>query len=166
MLGIYLNDHLAGSTAGVERARYLTRASRGTAIASAMGQIATEIAQDRDMLLELMRRLDVPARQYKILAGWAVEKAGRLKANGRIVRRSPLSTLIELEVLRVGVQGKVAVWQTLRRLSESEDRLDPGLIDDLLDRAHRQLRTLEELHLRQVTETFRTPGRSRTGARG
>lgn len=165
LLGIYLNDHLAGATAGAERARYLARASRGTAIASAVGPVATEIAEDRETLLGLMRRLDVPARRYKIYAGWAAEKAGRLKSNGSLVRRSPLSSLIELEVLRVGVAGKVAAWQALRRLADTEDRLDPHLLDNLLDRAHRQLRILEELHSQQVRTVFRTHERPTAGAR-
>lgn len=164
LLGIYLNDHLAGATAGAERARYLAKTSRGTALAPDAEALATEIAQDREILKELMRRLDVPRRQYKIYAGWVMEKAGRLKSNGRLVRRSPLSTLIELEALRMGVTGKLAAWQSLRRLSDTEDRLDPRLLDDLLDRAHRQLRTLEELHLQQVTTPLRPRERTSAGA--
>ncbi|MPY57576.1 hypothetical protein FNH08_10505 [Streptomyces spongiae] len=162
-MGIYLNDHLAGATAGVERARHLAKASRGTALSPAVDLLATEIAQDREILKELMRRLDVPVRRYKICAGWLLERAGRLKSNGRVVRRSPLSTTVELEALRMGVTGKLAVWQTLRRLSDTEDRLDPRLCDDLLERAERQLQTLEELHLQQTTVTFTFPTRERTG---
>lgn len=164
LLGIYLNDHLAGATAGTERARYLAKTSRDTELAPDVGALATEIAQDREILKELMRRLDVPRRQYKIYLGWAMEKAGRLKTNGRLVRRSPLSTLIELEALRMAVTGKLAGWQALRRLSDSEERLDPQLLDDLLDRAHRQLRTLEELHLRQATTPLRPRETTSAGA--
>ncbi|WP_338899729.1 hypothetical protein WBG99_32255 [Streptomyces sp. TG1A-60] len=166
LLGIYLNDHLAGATAGVDRVRHLARSCRGTAFAPAVEELAAEIAQDRRSLTELMEQLNVQTRRYKVWAGWATEKAGRLKGNGRLVRRSPLSTLIELEVLRVGVSGKRAVWQTLRRLCDSEEGLDPHLLDDLARRADGQLRTLEELHLRQVPTTFRTPDRTSSGARG
>ncbi|UUU27872.1 hypothetical protein JIX55_07425 [Streptomyces sp. DSM 40750] len=164
LLGIYLNDHLAGATAGTDRSRHLARSCRGTAFAPAVEEVATEIAQDRHSLTDLMKRLDVPARRYKVSAGWAAEKLGRLKGNGRLVHRSPLSTLLELEMLRAGVAGKLACWQTLRRLCDSEDRLDRDLLDDLLRRAHRQLETLEELHLRQVAATFRTPDRTSSGA--
>ncbi|UUU37348.1 hypothetical protein JIX56_42050 [Streptomyces sp. CA-210063] len=164
LLGIYLNDHLAGATAGVDRSRHLARSCRGTEFGPAVEEVATEIAQDRRSLAHLMRQLDVPARRYKVSVGWAAEKLGRLKANGRLVHRSPLSTVIELEMLRVGVAGKLACWQTLRRLCDSEERLDAHLLDDLLRRAQRQLQTLEELHLRQVTTTFRTPDRATSGA--
>ncbi|WP_200308468.1 hypothetical protein [Streptomyces adelaidensis] len=164
LLGIYLNDHLAGATAGTDRARYLARSCRGTAFAPALDAIATEIAQDRRSLTDLMKRLGIPARRYKISAGWTAEKLGRLKANGRLIHRSPLSTLIELEMLRLGVTGKVAGWQTLRGLCGTDGRLDPRLLDDLLERARGQLQTLEELHQQQVEAAFRTSVRAGSGA--
>lgn len=116
LLGIYLNDHLAGATAGTARVRYLLRSCGDPALADALAPIADEIAEDRASLLHVMRRLDVPVRRYKVYAGRAAEQMGRLKSNGSLVRRSPLSTLWELEALRLGVDGKTAVWQALRAL--------------------------------------------------
>lgn len=156
LLAIYLNDHLAGATAGTDRARYLARSCRDTAFGPTLATIAGEIAKDRRSLTDLLRRLHIPARRYKVLGGWAAEKLGRLKANGRLVRRSPLSTVVELEMLRVGVSGKIACWEALRQLSESDDRLDPDVLDELLHRGHGQLRALEELHREQIASTFRT----------
>ena len=155
LLGIYLNDHLAGATAGAERARHLAHTLRGAAQAGAVEAGATEIAEDRATLLALMKRLGVPVRRYKVCAGWTSEKAGRLKSNGRLVRRSPLSTLLELELLRIGVEGKAAGWQALRRLTDVGEPLDPALLDDLLARARRQQDAPEELRVRQVATAFR-----------
>ncbi|MFE9765558.1 hypothetical protein ACFYPC_13665 [Streptomyces sp. NPDC005808] len=156
LLGIYLNDHLAGATLGVDRVRSLAEAEaeRDPALADAVRPIAEEIAQDRADLLRIMRGLDVPVRRYKIVAGRLAERAGRLKANGRLVQRSPLTPMLELELLRLGVEGKAAGWRTLRRLADRDERLDPAHLDGLLDRAQRQLDTLEQLRMRQVTETF------------
>lgn len=108
---------LAGATGGAERARHMTRSHRGTDLAAAMEPISNEITEDRAILIEIMERLDIPVRHYKIYAGRVAERAGRLKSNGRLVRRSPLSPLLELEALRVGVEGKAAVWQTLHNLA-------------------------------------------------
>ncbi|MER6715407.1 MULTISPECIES: hypothetical protein [unclassified Streptomyces] len=155
LLGIYLNDHLAGATAGTARVRYLLRSCRGTPLADALAPVADEIAEDRASLLGVMRRLDVPVRRYKVYAGRAVEQVGRLKSNGSLVRRSPLSTLWELEALRLGVEGKAAVWQTLRDLSATDQRLDARQLDELIARAGRQQATLEELRRRQVGVAFR-----------
>ncbi|GHH78099.1 hypothetical protein GCM10018793_27650 [Streptomyces sulfonofaciens] len=155
LLGIYLNDHLAGATAAVERAGHIVRTQRGSALARTLEPIGTEIAEDRRSLLEIMGRLDVPVRRYKICAGMAGERLGRLKSNGRLVRRSPLSSMLELEALRLGVDGKAAMWETLRRLPDGTGRLDHRRLDDLLERARRQRNTLEEERRRQAGTVFR-----------
>lgn len=154
LLSIYLNDHLAGATGGVELARRAAAAQRDRAAGSALGQIAEEIAEDRDALLEIMQALDVPVRQYKVYAGWAAEKLARLKLNGHLTERSPLSDLVEIEGVRLGVDGKLALWRTLRSLSESDRRLARPRLDDLVGRAERQIATLEELRLATAQQVF------------
>jgi len=57
-----------------------------------------------------------------VLGGWVLEKAARCKPNGRLFRRSPLSNLIELEGLLLGVQGKAADFRALRRLADTDTR--------------------------------------------
>ncbi|MET7380676.1 hypothetical protein ABZT08_17955 [Streptomyces sp. NPDC005526] len=154
LLGIYLNDHLAGATAGTERAHHLAVTCRGSRVGDAMGPIAAEIGEDRRTLLGIMRKLEVPIRRYKVYAGRLGERAGRLKSNGSLVRRSPLSTLLELELLHIGVEGKICGWDALRQLAARDDRLDPEQLDRLLERAASQLRTIEDLRSRQVLDTF------------
>ncbi|MBT2420281.1 hypothetical protein J7F01_13075 [Streptomyces sp. ISL-22] len=153
-LGIYLNDHLAGATAGTDRARHLVRSCEGSPLAATLGPIAAEIAEDRASLIRIMRRLGIPVRHYKVYAGRAAERVGRLKSNGRLVRRSPLSTLWELEALRLGVEGKAAGWESLRLVADTDERLDPRLLDELLERARRQQSTLERLRREQAGAVF------------
>ncbi|WP_274563198.1 hypothetical protein [Streptomyces spiramyceticus] len=155
LLGIYLNDHLAGSVAGLELARRMAKAHAGSAVGSALRPIAAEIAQDRAALLEIMSEFGIPARRYKVCAGWLTEKVTRLKSNGRLVRRSPLSTMVELETLRLGVEGKAAAWKALRLLTDGGPRLDPEVLDLLLERAEGQIQVLEELRLQQAEAAFR-----------
>ncbi|MFF0794666.1 hypothetical protein [Streptomyces spiralis] len=154
LLGIYLNDHLAGATAGTERATRLARTARGSALGRAIEPVAAEIAQDRTALLDIMRELGVPVRRYKVCAGWAGEKLGRLKLNGHLVRPSPLGTVLDLEALRLGVEGKAAGWQTLHRLSATDERLDPARLDTLLERARQQQVRIEEWRVRQAEEAL------------
>jgi hypothetical protein len=71
-------------------------------------------ASGRRALLDFMAALGLPVRHYKLSAAWAAEKAARLKLNGRLLSRSPVSSLEELEMLRLGVEGKAAGWRTLR----------------------------------------------------
>lgn len=154
LLGIYLNDHLAGSSAGLEFARRIARAEHGTATGVALERLAGEIAEDRQALLDIMAALDIGVSQVKVALGWAAEKVGRLKLNGHLVSRSPLSTLIELEVLQLGVEGKAAGWRTLRSAADREPRLDAARLDDLLVRARRQADTLEELRVQTAGQLF------------
>jgi hypothetical protein len=55
-----------------------------------------------------MAVLDIPVVRVKVYAGWAAEKAGPLRLNGRLLNPSPLSGLVELEAVRLGVEGKAA----------------------------------------------------------
>lgn len=154
LLGIYLNDHLAGATAGTERVAHMARTAGGSALGRALGPVAAEIAQDRAALLGIMHDLGVPVRRYKVCAGWAGEKVGRLKPNGHLVRRSPLAIVLELEAMRLAIEGKAAGWQTLRRLSVTDERLDPDRLDTLLERARRQQETVEEWRVRQAEQAL------------
>jgi hypothetical protein len=148
LLGIYLNDHLAGATGGMELARRLAGSHHDPAQRMTLQRLAADIIRDRRALLELMAALDLPVRNYKIGAAWAAEKAARLKLNGRFLSRSPLSSLEELEMLRLGVEGKAAGWRTLWALADTDSRLDRGRLDELMARAQAQAGLLEELRVR------------------
>ena len=147
MLGIYLNDHLAGATAGTELAHRTARSHRDGKNGATLRRLAAEIAQDRAALLDIMAALGIKVRHYKVGAAWVGEKAGRLKFNGRLFARSPLSNLEELEMLRLGVEGKAAGWRTLQTLADTDTRLDPGRLDELISRARRQADLLEDLRV-------------------
>jgi hypothetical protein len=148
LLGIYLNDHLAGATAGTGLAQRMAASGHLPAPAGALRELAAEIASDRDALLAFMADLDVPVRSYKVWAARAGEKAGRLKPNGHLISRSALSNLEELEILGLGVEGKAAGWRTLRVLAGTDGRLDPARLDELIARARRQADVIEELRLK------------------
>jgi hypothetical protein len=154
LLGIYLNDHLAGATGGLELFRRAAGGHRGTEAGPALERLTKEVEADRAALLEIMAELGAPVRQYKVVAGWFAEKIGRGKPNGRLLSRSPLSSVVELEGLRLGVLGKGSGWRLLRALADSEPRLDPRQLDDLIARADLQAAELEELRLSAAKEAF------------
>jgi hypothetical protein len=146
LLGVYLNDHLAGSTLGMSLARRMVASAEpGSERATVLSRLATEITEDRSALLQIMAALGIQVRGYKVFAAWAGEKAGRLKLNGYLRARSPLSDLEETEFLRLGVEGKAAGWRTLRALADRDSRLDAGRLDELIARADHQASVLEPL---------------------
>jgi hypothetical protein len=157
LLGSYLNDHLAGATADVELARRLAKSQQGSDNGETLSELADAIAKDRDELLEIMADFDVPIRRYKVITAWIAEKGGRLKLNGRLLNRSPLSTLVELEVLRLGVEGKAAMWRTLRAVTGSDGEPQTSRLDRLAANARRQSDTLEDLRMRTAASVFGQP---------
>ena len=158
VLGIYLNDHLAGATLGTELARRMAASfPHRSASGNVLRQLAADIAADRAALMEIMATLGIKVRGYKVYAAWIGEKAGRLKLNGHLLSRSPLSSLEEVEILRLGVEGKAAGWRTLRTLAERDGRLDAGRLDELISRAAHQADVLEELRVGIAEQVFRNP---------
>jgi hypothetical protein len=154
LLGIYLNDHLAGAAAGVDLARRLADSHRDKPSGPVLQRIAREVLEDRLALLKIMAELHVPVRRYKVLGAWVLEKVGRLKPNGHLLRRSALSSVLELEAMRLGIEGKGAGWRALRVLADRDDRLDPDALDRLFDRATAQASTVEELRIQAVAEAL------------
>ncbi|NIH83006.1 hypothetical protein [Amycolatopsis viridis] len=154
LLGIYLNDHVAVVTAGAELARRLARAEADWAGNGKLDRLAEEMAEDRDALIEMTRTLGEAARPTGHWAGRLLEKAGRLKPNGRLLSRSPLSRVVELEGLRLGVEGKIAAWRTLRARAAADPRLDADRLDELIANARSQATRLERLRARAVAELF------------
>ena len=132
-LSSYLNDHLAGSTAGLNLARRVAEAMAG------------EIEEDREALLDVMERLSVGQDRIRVAAGWGAEK---------VLRYAPLSRLEELEALSLGVEGKLALWKTLRHTHGDDPRLAGVDFDELAHRAQSQRRRLERQRLRAAEEAF------------
>lgn len=147
-LAIYLNDHLLGATGGVDLARRLANAHTATEHAGELARLADEVAEDRIALVRIMGRLGVTANPVRMALGWFGEKLARLKTNGRLLSRSPLSSLLELEAMALGVEGKAAGWRSLRAVAQQDDRIDPAEIDRLINRADAQRDLLEGLRVR------------------
>jgi hypothetical protein len=146
LLAIYLQDHLAGATVGVELARRAASENAATALGEILESLKDEIEDDRASLNTIMSVLEISPDRLKNAAGWAGEKAGRLKLNGRLTSYSPLSPVVELEALIAGVNGKRALWRALRRLADDDPRLQADQLEELLARADRQLETLWSVH--------------------
>lgn len=146
LLAIYLNDHLAGATLGVELARRLRSSNRGDAeFGEPLARICAEIEEDYDTLVRLMERLGVDRNPVKPALAKVAERLGRLKLNGRLRGYSPLSRVLELEGLAGGIGMKLQLWNALEQsYGESLDGFD---FHALAERADRQGQRVEDLHL-------------------
>lgn len=144
-LAIYLNDHLGGATVGVELARRLRTSNRGDdTFGPPLDRVCSEIEEDRAALERVIKGLGFSPSKIKPAGAWVAEKLGRLKLNGRLRGYSPLSRLLELEGLLMGITGKIALWKTL---AGSDDVEGLGIdFEQLAVRASEQRSTVENLH--------------------
>jgi hypothetical protein len=153
-LRIYLQDHFAGSTAGLELARRTRGANEGTDYGPPLARIADEIEADRRQLAGILEDFGWGGDRLKNVGAWAAEKLGRLKLNGELTSYSPLSRVVELEGLLTGITGKWGLWVALLELAPGEPRLDVARLERLRDRAEEQRRTVEELREKAAREAF------------
>jgi hypothetical protein len=155
LLAIYLNDHLAGATAGAAVAQRAADSNRDNdAYYPALSTLAEEIREDRASLLSIMSALEIGTDPVKQALAWAGEKVARLKLNGHLLSYSPLSRLDELEMLALGVTGKRALWRSLELLAPEEPRLRPEQLTELIARAERQLEEIEACRRRAASDAF------------
>ena len=144
LLGVYLNDHLAGSAAGTELSGKLRDNHQGTELGDAMDALHRDISQDKEALEELMRHLEVERHPVKEAAGWLLERLSRLRLNpAALTGSAELTRLLETEALSLGIEGKLAMWLALKEAAAADPRLAGTDFDRLIERARGQRRTLE-----------------------
>src|SRR5829696_3793893 len=144
-LEIYLADHLAASAAGLALVRRAAKSNTGTRTGDTLRRLTVEIDEDRHTLRRLVTDLGFTGSKPKEAVAWAAEKVGRLKRNGQLRGYSPLSRVLELEALSVGIAGKLALWETLERVPDPGRRLRAFELHHLIERALRQREEVEQL---------------------
>ena len=107
-LAVYLNDHLAGATGGVELAKRAASSNEGSDYGAFLSELAHEIAEDRASLVRIMERLEVKEDRLKTTGAYIFEKVGRLKPNAQLTGYSPLSRVVAVGERRVPVAEDVA----------------------------------------------------------
>jgi len=126
----------------------------GSDLGRELERMVGEFESEREDLKKLIEVLDSAPDRLKVAGGWLMEKAGRAKLNGRLFSYSPLSKVIELEGLRLGVEGKLSMWLALRMLAEKDERLRAIDLEGLVDQARSQRDLLEGERLKAVTEAL------------
>ena len=126
--------------------RRAARENQGSELGAFLTGLAREIEDDRETLLAVMAELGVKPDRLKVAAGWTGEKLGRLKPNAQLRGYSPLSPLVELEGLLIGIQGKLAMWQVLAEVAVALG-IDRARLEELAARAERQQADVERHRL-------------------
>ena len=152
-LATYLNDHLGGATAGVELVRRAARENKDTELGAFLADLTAQVEADREALEKIMGELGAKPDRAKVAAGWTAEKVGRLKPNAQLRGYSPLSPLVELEILALGIHGKLALWRALGEVAGTPP-LDAERLSELAARAERQAADVEARRLQVAREAL------------
>jgi hypothetical protein len=138
-LATYLIDHLAGSAAALELLEDLETTYAGTPLTGFFAELQTDIAADQKELQALMDRLQIVESRPRKFAAWLAEKSVALKVRLDDKATGPLRLIESLEVVGLGIHGKLALWEALKAAASEFPPLR-GLVDyeHLAQRAQEQ----------------------------
>jgi hypothetical protein len=157
-LATYVHDHLAGARAAIDMLQRLREDHDGEPLARFAQDLLAEIREDQDTLRELASRLGGHNR-IKESAAWLGSKAAKLKL-GRDSAGN-FGTLQALEILALGIQGKLALWHALAAVGDRDPRLKGFDFQELADRAEQQFGEVEDWRL-DVAESVLSQRRKRS----
>jgi hypothetical protein len=143
-LRIYLQNHEAAARAGIDLSRRAAHNQREQAHGPLLADLSDAIREDRKRLLLIMKSVHVAANPVLGAVLQMGERVGRLKPNGRVVRRAPLSDLIEIEALIDAVTAKRTGWYALAAASLRVPVASQ--VAELITRADDQLSRLRPIH--------------------
>ncbi len=154
LLATHLQNHLAAARGGVDLFHRVAGSFEGSPTGEALAKLAAEVETDCEALRAVMTAADIEENKPAGLLARVGERVARLKPNGTLVRRSPLTNVVEMEALRGGVTAKLAGWDTLIEASRTDDRLPQGRFEGLRARAIEQQERLLTLHRQVAAEVF------------
>lgn len=144
-LDVYLTDHLAGATAGVNLAQMAAQEHRADEHGAFFGEIASEIKADYDELERLIDEIGTDRSATKTAAAEIGSKMMAPKFTGG--DDDDLNAFVSLETLSIGVEGKLCMWKALRLVQDSNATLQSFELDELIERAQSQRDRLEAKRL-------------------
>lgn len=140
LLAIYLHDHLGGANFAVELLGKWSQDEKLAGLSPWAVRLRGEIERDRNVLVQVIARIGDESRTEKEAAGWFAEKLSRSKLAGE----SPEFAHFEgLEILALGILGKLSLWQTLELLVPHHPGLAGFDYTELTRRAQTQHEAVE-----------------------
>lgn len=134
-LTIYIHDHLAGARFAISLLADLAEQNLDGELAQFASTLRSEIEEDKSALEGVLTRLESPPSIIKEASAWLSQKVGRIKFQ---LNSEPFSIFEALELLSVGILGKLALWNALKRLPVEHAAIQGFDLQHVADRARRQ----------------------------
>ena len=142
-LHVYLNDHLAGATAGTDLVKQAAEQHEGTEIGEFFASLSGEIGADYNTLTVLIDRLGINVSGAKGTMADLGIKVTEPKFSGDTVGSADFGAFITLETLSMGVEGKRCMWMALKAIEGDVPELADTALDTLIERAQDQRDRIE-----------------------
>ena len=153
-LSTYLNDHLAGAIVALNLIHHLELTYADTKLAPFFAELRSDIQADRRDLERLMSRLQISPSRLRIASAWITQKISSLKLRIDDSTRGPLHLLEALEVVGLGIHGKLALWRALIAAALVSGKLQAIVDYELARRAEEQRQRLEIVRLECAKAAF------------
>ena len=140
---VYLNDHLAGATAGVNLVEQATDRHRSDELGEFFAPLAADIKADLATLEGLIEDMNVDKSASKAALAEVGSKLAAPKFTAEGAGNKHLGDFITLETLSIGVEGKRCMWVALKTVADAYPGLGALDLDDLVSRAQQQRDQLE-----------------------
>jgi len=140
-LDTYLNDHMAGATAGTNLAKMAAEEHQTDEHGPFFSEIYAAVSADKDTLAQLISALGVEESASKT----ALAEVGSKLMGPKFTagEDDELNAFVTLETLSIGVEGKVCMWKALKTVAGDYPAFGEFDIDDLLARATSQREKIE-----------------------
>lgn len=153
-LSIYLNDHLAGSVAAVELLERIKTSYGANVAATVVATLMAEVKEDQRDLESLISALGITRSASRQAVGWLSERLMAVKFTIDDVSEGKLRLLESIEVVAIGIHGKLALWEALAAAAAENTALAHLDYARLVSRAKAQRNTAELLRLNAAVAAF------------
>lgn len=150
----YMNDHLAGSRSALHLLDDVIESTAEGTRRQVLEAVRTEIAEDRQVLEDLIRRAGGAPSVVRDVGGWITEKLSWLKLAIDDPSNGPLRRLEALEILALGIEGKSGLWRALAVVAPGMPALAGVNFGDLARRATEQRARVEAQRIDAVREAL------------
>lgn len=152
-LSTYLSDHLAGSVSAEELVSHLLELELDPELESALRDVGESIGRHQEQVRSLLRVRGDREHRGKSVGGWLAEKLVRpvLASSGE----DQFGMLRSLEMLILGMHGRVALWQTMEVVVPSHPELSGFDATVLRVEAQHQVEKMDRLRVATARTALR-----------
>jgi hypothetical protein len=145
-LAIYINDHLGGAQVALESLKIMREQHDDPKFREFAERLLPEIQADHEILRSLSERTSSGPSVTKQAGGWLIEKLARLKLGH--AGSTNFEMFESLELLVLGIHGKLCLWKALQAASKLDSRLREYNFEELVNRAQLQYDKVESERLK------------------